>query len=147
MISTPTAEQAVRQVFAAMEDAWNRGDADAFGACFTADATYTTFMGTVYRGRADIADGHRALFAKALKGTTMVNELTGVRFVTSDVAVVTGRGDVGHKRPRTLPKVQTYTLVREAGGEWRIAAFHNTRRKPLMEALTARLAPGSAPRA
>ncbi|NUT39327.1 MAG: SgcJ/EcaC family oxidoreductase [Thermoactinospora sp.] len=142
-----SAETAVRDLFAAMEDAWNRGDADAFAACFTADATYTTFMGTVYRGRADVAEGHRALFAKALKGTTMFNELTGLRFVAPDVAVVTGRGDVGRRRPRELPKVQTYTLVREGDGEWRVAAFHNTRRKPLMEALTARLAPGSAPRA
>ncbi|NUP83394.1 MAG: SgcJ/EcaC family oxidoreductase, partial [Nonomuraea sp.] len=50
-----SAETAVRDLFAAMEDAWNRGDADAFAACFTADATYTTFMGTVYRGRADVA--------------------------------------------------------------------------------------------
>jgi uncharacterized protein (TIGR02246 family) len=146
MISTQSAEQAVRRVFAAMEDAWNRGDADAFGACFTAEATYTTFMGTVYRGRADIAEGHRALFAKALKGTTMVNELADIRFAGPDVAIVTGRGDVGARRPRRLPKVQTYTLVREADGQWRIAAFHNTRRKPLMEALTTRLAPGSAPR-
>ncbi|MET8562612.1 hypothetical protein ABZV75_19155 [Streptomyces flaveolus] len=38
--------------------------------------------------------------------------------------------------------MQTHTLVREADGAWRIAAFHSTRRKPLMEAVSFRFAPG-----
>ncbi|GAA1321322.1 hypothetical protein GCM10009647_054260 [Streptomyces sanglieri] len=30
-------------------------------------------------------------------------------------------------------------------GEWRIAAFHNTKRKPLLEAISFRAAPGLVP--
>jgi uncharacterized protein (TIGR02246 family) len=138
-------EQEVRDLFDALVSAWDANDGDAYGACFTEDASYTTFAGTVYQGRADIAAGHRALFRTFLKGSRMFNELTGIRFHGPDVAVVTGRGDVGKKRPGRLGKVQTYTIVREADGRWRIAAFHNTRRRPLMEAVSFRFVPDSAP--
>jgi uncharacterized protein (TIGR02246 family) len=145
MISTNAAEQAVHALFGELARAWDLGDADAYGACFTAGATYTTFVGTVYRGRDDLAAGHRALFGSVLKGTWMFNEIVDVRFYGDDTAVVVGRGDVARRRPAKLTKVQTYTLVREAG-EWRIASFHNARRKPLMEALSFRFVPASAPR-
>ncbi|MDJ0385579.1 hypothetical protein QMF80_33085 [Streptomyces sp. G-G2] len=66
-----------------------------------------------------------------------------------------------------LSKIQTYTLVRDVArdgngdvardgngdvardgaGQWRIAAFQNTRRKPLMEAVSYRFAPGLVPAA
>ncbi|MEU5959036.1 hypothetical protein [Streptomyces sp. NPDC047525] len=42
-------------------------------------------------------------------------------------------------------RVQTYTLVREQDGQWRIAAFHNTKRKPLMEAISFKAAPALVP--
>ncbi|MET7330581.1 SgcJ/EcaC family oxidoreductase [Nonomuraea sp. NPDC005650] len=136
----------IQELFAELEDAWNRGDGAAYGACFTGDATYTTFAGTVYRGRDDLAAGHQALFDTVLKGTRMFNELTGVRFYGPATAVVTGKGDVARKRPGKLAKVQTYTLVRETDGRWRIAAFHNTRRRPLIEAVSFRYVPASRPR-
>lgn len=146
MTTTRAADQAaVRAILAAMEDDWNRGDGTAYGACFTADASYTAFLGDVYRGRDDIAAGHQALFDTALKGTVMFNEIVDIRFYGPDTAVVLGRGDVGRKRPRKLSKVQTYTLVRQADGGWLIAAFHNTQRKPLLTAISHRLQPKSIP--
>jgi uncharacterized protein (TIGR02246 family) len=136
----------IHAVIAALADAWRRHDADAFGSLFTENATYTTFMGTCYRGRRAIADSHRALFDKPLKGTQLASEIDDVRVFGSATAIVTGRGDTyKHRPPASLSKVQTYTLVREADGRWRIAAFHNTQRKPLLEALTFRLAPGTRP--
>ncbi|SFJ10024.1 hypothetical protein SAMN05421835_10374 [Amycolatopsis sacchari] len=70
-----------------------------------------------------------------------------MRFLGPDVAVLTTRGD-NYKgaAPKKLPKVQTYTLVRE-GERWLIAAFQNTRRKALMERLTFRFAPETRPTA
>ncbi|MEV4576844.1 SgcJ/EcaC family oxidoreductase [Nonomuraea jabiensis] len=136
----------IQDLFAELEDAWNRGDGAAYGACFTQDATYTTFVGTVYHGRDDLAAGHQALFDTVLKGTKMFNEIAEVRFHGPGTAVATGRGDVAKKRPAKLTKVQTYTLVREADGRWRIASFHNTRRRPLMEAVSFRYVPASRPR-
>lgn len=131
---------------AGLAEAWERGDADAFGELFTEDASYTTFAGTVYHGRRDIAESHRALFAKFLKGTRLTSGVSNVRFLRDDVAIVTGSGDTYTKRPPKTPsKVQTLTLVRQAGGRWLIAAFHNTKRKSFMEAVMFRFAPGTRP--
>lgn len=145
----PTTDQdrnAVTAVIAALVDAWRRHDADAYGAQFTEDATYVTFVGTHYQGRRDIVDSHRTLFAGFLKGTRLADEILDIRFHGPGVAVVTGRGDTYKGgRPKKLTKVQTYTLVRDRDGQWRIAAFHNTKRKPLMEAVSFTFAPDLVP--
>ncbi|SDD68224.1 SgcJ/EcaC family oxidoreductase [Glycomyces harbinensis] len=132
---------------AATVEAWAAGDGAAYAANFTADATYVTFVGTLYRGRDEIARAHQALFDKFLKGSVLVDDIADVRFLGADAAVVTSRGDVAKHggRPAKLSKVQTYTLVREADGEWRIAAFHNTKRKALMEKVSFAFAPATAP--
>ncbi len=138
-------EQAVRAVLSDLVAAWERQDADAYGALFTEDATYTTFVGTLYRGRAAIVESHRALFRSFLKGTTLADERIEVRFHGPDVAVVTSRGDVVKgRRRKPLGKAQTYTLVRTDDG-WRVAAFQNTKRRPLLETISARLQPATAP--
>ena len=101
----------------ALEDAWARHDADAYGALFTSDATYTTFLGTRYRGRAEIVESHRALFSRALRGTRIANDILDVRFYGPDTAVLTSSGDTYRGgRPERLGKVQTYTIVRRPDG-------------------------------
>jgi uncharacterized protein (TIGR02246 family) len=135
-------DQEIRGVLAELTAAW--GDADAYGALFLEDATYTTFVGSLYRGRSAIVESHRALFGSFLKGTSLADERIEVHFPGPDVAVVTSRGDVVKKRAKTLGKAQTYTLVRTADG-WRIAAFHNTRRRPLLERISSRLQPATTP--
>lgn len=147
-MDTPADEHAVSAVIAALVEAWHRHDADAYGELFTADATYTTFLGTHYRGRRDIVESHRTLFSTFLKGTRLADEIVGIRFYGPDTAVVTGRGDTYKgKRPKKLGKAQTYTMVREADGRWRIAAFHNTKGRPLMEGISFKFAPGLVPAA
>ncbi|MDQ0378968.1 SgcJ/EcaC family oxidoreductase [Amycolatopsis thermophila] len=137
---------AVTAVLDSLAEAWSRGDADAYAAHFTEDATYITFVGTRYQGRQDIAGSHRALFAKFLKGTRLAHEVIDVRFLGPDAAVLTSRGDtVKGERPKKLTKVQTYTLVRE-DGRWLVAAFHNTQRKALMEGISFRFAPETRPK-
>jgi uncharacterized protein (TIGR02246 family) len=139
---------AVLAVLDALAEAWARHDADAYGALFTEDAAYVTFVGTHYQGRREIAESHRVLFAKYLKGTRLVGEVDDVRFPAPDTAVVVGRGDVHKGRPpRRLTKVQTTVLVRGADGRWLVASFHNTKRKPLLEAVSFRSAPALVPAA
>jgi uncharacterized protein (TIGR02246 family) len=137
---------AVTAVIASLLDAWARHDADAYGALFTDDATYVTWLGTYFRGRREITESHRALWAKFLKGSRLADQILDVRLVGPDAAIVTSRGDTyKRKRPKKLTKVQTYTLVREHDGQWRIAAFQNTKRKALLEALMSRSAPEKRP--
>lgn len=145
-MDTATDEHAISAVMDGLVEAWRLHDADAYGAHFTEDATYTTFAGTRYTGRADIVESHRILFATFVKGTWLAHEIAAIRFHGPGTAVVTGRGDTCKgKRAKKLRKVQTYLLVRESDGQWRIAAFHNTRKRPLMERLSFMAAPGLAP--
>ncbi|MGW5052289.1 SgcJ/EcaC family oxidoreductase [Actinokineospora sp. NPDC004072] len=136
----------IEQVMRELAQAWERQDADAFADLFTADATYVTWVGTLYVGRRDIAESHRTLWAKFLKGTALSGRTHSIRFHGDNTATVVGYGDVHKRTPKArLTKVQTYTLVREGDGRWRIAAFHNTKAKPLAEAVSFRFAPGTKP--
>ena len=140
-----TDDDAVRVLLRDLAVAWARHDADAYGALFTDDATYTTFLGTHYRGRRQIVESHRALFAHALRGTRLADDVLDIRFPHPGTAVVTSRGDTYKgEQPGRLGKVQTYTLVREPDG-WRVAAFHNTKRRRVLEALSFRLVPAARP--
>ena len=141
-MTTTTDEAAIAAVFRRLEQTWAHADATGFGELFTVDCTYTTWVGTAYQGREEVAESHRVLWSRFLKGSRLVGEDVSVRFLTPDVAVVTSRGDVyTGRRPRRLSKVQTYTLVREADGRWRIAAFQNTKRRPLLEKISFRTEP------
>jgi uncharacterized protein (TIGR02246 family) len=122
-------EQQVLAVLGKLVDAWNAGDADAYGELFTEDADYVTFFGVTMPGRATITEGHRALFEGPLKGSKLDGRGVPpkVRFLRPDVAIVVANGgssvgDVEGPRDSTL----TYVLVEESGG-WRIASFQNTR--------------------
>jgi uncharacterized protein (TIGR02246 family) len=140
-----TCEAAIRTLLDQLDQAWAKGDGAGYAAGFTADATYTTFVGTVYRSREDIARAHQALFDTFLKGTKLAGEVQDIRFLGPDTAVVTACGEVYKRKPKKPAKVQTYTLVREDDGQWRVAAFQNTKRRTLMEATSFAFAPATAP--
>jgi uncharacterized protein (TIGR02246 family) len=145
-MATSTDTDTIRSVLGDLIAAWSCHDAGGYGALFTEDATYVTFVGTSYRGRADIVRGHRALFDRFLAGTRLADEIVELRFYGADTAVVTSHGDTYKGvRPKRLSKVQTYTLVRESDGVWRIAAFQNTKRRPLLERISFLLEPASRP--
>ncbi|WP_119726834.1 SgcJ/EcaC family oxidoreductase [Thermomonospora amylolytica] len=149
---TPAADghRQVCAVLSSMTDAWGRGDADAYGAVFTEDATYTTFVGSHYQGRHDIVESHRALFGGFLKGTRLADSYLSIRFYGPTTAIVTTRGDTYKgkpKKPGELSKTQTYTLIRQDDGQWRIAAFHNTKRQRVMERISFLFDPDTKPAA
>lgn len=129
-----TDRAAVEAVLSGLADAWNTGDATAYGRFFTEDADYVTFFGLNVPGREAIESSHRALFEGPLKGS----KLTGgggppkVRFVRDDVAIVVAGGGSsldGEPDPERASTV-TYVLVREPDA-WRVASFQNTRRTPV----------------
>lgn len=128
-----TAETEVRAVLGRLTEAWNAGDATAYGRLFTEDADYVTFFGLNFPGREAIESSHRALFEGPLKGSKLTGQLGAaakVRFVRPDVAVVivgggsslTGADAADEGRESTV----SFVLVEE-DGEWLITAFQNTR--------------------
>jgi uncharacterized protein (TIGR02246 family) len=127
------AEAEVRAVLGRLTEAWNDGDATAYGRLFTEDADYVTFFGLNFPGREAIESSHRALFEGPLKGSKLTGQLGAaakVRFVRPDVAVVvagggssvTGADTTDEGRESTV----SFVLVEE-DGEWLITAFQNTR--------------------
>jgi uncharacterized protein (TIGR02246 family) len=139
--------QRITELLDALVKAWGEGDAAAYGSVFAEDASYITFVGTVYQGRTDIVRSHHALFAKLLKGTRLSYEEIDRRYYGPDTAVVTTRGDTIKGKAKPLTKVQTYTLVRCEDGDWQVAAFHNTARQSIKERMSFRLAPETMPAA
>ena len=129
----PGAVEDVCGTIEGLVNAWSEHDAAAYGSAFTPEATYTTYAGTHYVGRQDIIDSHTALFAEVLSDTQLHHSYLAIQFLTSDVAVLTVRGDTYEgEQPGTPTKIQTYTLVHE-DNQWSVAAFQNTQRKPIME--------------
>ena len=69
-----------------------------------------------------------------MKGTRFVGKVKDLRFLSPDVAVMHAVGSTvmrGKSEPSPeRDSIQTLVAVRE-GGEWRLAAFQNTRVRPM----------------
>jgi uncharacterized protein (TIGR02246 family) len=135
-------ERRIRDLTQQLAEAWNRNDGAAYAAAFTEDCDYVAFDGTHLRGREQNARHHDRLFDGVLRGTRLVYEDVSVRFLTPDVAVMHGYGSVLMPWQSTVPRsrrsIQTYVVVKQDGA-WRIAAFHNTRVRPLPTGFVLRL--------
>ena len=130
----PADERAIRELFEKLLEDWARGDGGAYGSRFTEDADYVAFDGTRTKGREEISASHQQLFDRFLKGTQLTGRVLSVKFLNPDVALVhaTGRTIMrGKSRPSPeRDSIQTLVAVRE-GAEWRFAAFHNSRVRPI----------------
>jgi uncharacterized protein (TIGR02246 family) len=129
-----TDEARILALFDDLLDDWGKGDGEAYGSRFTEEADYVAFDGTHTRGRREISASHQELFDKWLKGTQLTGRILSITFLGSDVALVhaTG-GTVMHGKTKPSPErdsIQTLVAVRD-GDEWRFAAFHNCRVRPI----------------
>ena len=127
-------EAAVRALYQQLMDGWNQGSGDAFAAVFTEDGDLIGFDGTHFKGRQEIAPFHQRLFDKWLKGSRLVGQVKDVRFLHPDVALMHAVGGTvmrGKSEPSPeRDSIQTLVATRQ-DGEWRLAAFQNTRLHPM----------------
>ncbi len=127
-------EAAVRTLYQQLIDAWNTSSGGVYAAPFAEDDDLIGFDGTHFKGRQEIAPFHQRLFDTHLKGTRLVGQVTSVRFLSPDVALMQAVGGTvmrGKSAP-TPERDSIQTLVAtNCGGEWRLAAFHNTRVRPI----------------
>jgi uncharacterized protein (TIGR02246 family) len=124
-------EDAIRQLFQNLVTSWNKGDGGAYAAQFTEDSDYIAFDGTHFKGRKANAENHQKLFDTFLKGSTLEEQrITDLRFITPDVALLHMVGTVKlrwQKKPAPgRSSIQTLIAVKQ-NGEWKFAAFQNTR--------------------
>jgi uncharacterized protein (TIGR02246 family) len=127
-------EAALRALYQQVMDGWNQGSGDAFAAVFTEDGDLVGFDGTHFKGREEIAPFHQQLFDKWLKGSRLVGQVKDVRFLSPDVALMHAvGGTVMRGKTDPVPErdsIQTLVATRQ-DGEWRLAAFQNTRLHPV----------------
>lgn len=129
-----TADDAIRALFDRQCRTWGDGDAGAYGECFTADADYVSYDGTLARGRAAIVAAHDQLFRGVLAGSALVGQVESIRYLRPDLAVVHATGSVLMPWRSKLPKrrLSRQTLVAVATPDgWRFAALHNGRVRPV----------------
>jgi uncharacterized protein (TIGR02246 family) len=131
----PTADESeIQRLIDELTDAWKRGDAEAYGARFLPDATFTNVNGEFYVGRGEFDRRHAEIFRGIFRDTALALTVNKLRFVRPDVAIadidteVSGSqlrpqgvavGPDGALRSRLL-----MALVKEQDTWW-IAAYHN----------------------
>ena len=115
----------VEGFLARIRQAWDAGDAKAYGEQFAEDASYVIFLGDAMFGRPEITGTHHEVFTKWQKGTRMTVRPLSVRRVSEDIVVVVTAGGIGADAPVGYDKLQTYVL-RDRGGRYECVAFQNT---------------------
>jgi uncharacterized protein (TIGR02246 family) len=127
-------EAAVCALFQRMMDSWNTGSGEDYATLFAEDGDLIGFDGTHVKGRHDIAPFHQRLFETHLKDTRLVGQVTSVRFLSPNVALMHAVGGtvVRGKSAPAPERNSIQTLVAtKCGGEWRLAASQNTRVRPI----------------
>ncbi|AOS94722.1 MULTISPECIES: SgcJ/EcaC family oxidoreductase [Mycobacterium avium complex (MAC)] len=135
-------EAAIRDLIARQINSWNAGGGAAYAHTYTPDGDCVSFLGGHHQGRYAIAASGEApsagtLFAKLLRRTQLDVEITHLRFLTSDVAVIHANGGLakpGRRPSRRTRRTNTSVAVRTGDG-WLLAATHNTTQRPLAQKL------------
>jgi uncharacterized protein (TIGR02246 family) len=118
---------AVRAVLEQLYAAWTAGDADAFAALYTEDAT-VVLPGVFHRGRPAVRDYMASAFAGPLKGSRAVDEPQDIRILGADTAIVVSTAGIVLAGEQEVPpdreRLGTWVLSRQ-DGRWLIAAYAN----------------------
>ena len=116
-----SAESEIRATAVAFVEAFNRGDARAVAALWTAAGTAADDSGRIYKGRAAIEAQYAALF-KELPGARMEVSVKSIEFPTPTTAIEDGvaQVDAEHAGP---PQASRYTAVHiKQDGKWLMAS-------------------------
>src|SRR6202167_812589 len=122
-----TDRQAIRDGLASLDKGWEGGDADAFVADYTVDATVVQ-PGVYKKDREEIRTTMAAAFAGPLRGSRATDQPSSIRFLTDDTAIVISQGGIvfpGQDAVASEGLIRaTWVLVRRDGG-WRIGRYHH----------------------
>jgi len=116
--------EAVDQLLAEIAEAWNAGDARAYGARYCPEGTFTNTNGTIDMGRDEVVRTAEEAFQGVLAGTTVSLAVRKLRLVRPDVAVVDLDLRISGVPGGELRTSLMLVLVAE-NGRWWITAQHN----------------------
>jgi len=119
---------AITTVLENLYKAWDAGDADAFVADYTPDAT-AIVPGSYRASREEARQAMAAGFASVLKGTTTTDRPPGIRFLGRDPAIVVSETGVLFPGESEVPAdrmVYATWVLERRDGAWLIAGYHNS---------------------
>jgi uncharacterized protein (TIGR02246 family) len=122
-------EQAIHEVVAQLETAWNGSDGNGFAAPFAEDANFIHIFGGQIDGRAAIEASHRNIFETIYKGSEATFLMRNIRFVRPDVAIVFARAHLKLSETNEIREMDarpTLIMVKNQG-KWQIVALQNTK--------------------
>lgn len=133
-------EAQIRAIVQSEGDAWNRGDAEAFGAHYAKDGSFTNVIGQQLYGRKAFVAQHASIFSTIYKGSHNIFSVSRITFLRPDVALVEIDGVLtgANRLPPGLKAfddgalhVKLQEVMTREKGTWWIAAFHNVAVYPL----------------
>ncbi len=133
-------EVQIRAIVQSEEDAWNRGDAEGFGAHYAEDGSFTNVIGQQLYGRKAFIAQHAGIFSTIYKGSHTSFAASRITFLRPDVALVEIDGALSgaNRLPPGLKAdtdgvmhVKLQEVMTREKGVWWIAAFHNVAVYPL----------------
>jgi uncharacterized protein (TIGR02246 family) len=126
--------EAVDQLLGEIAEAWNAGDARAYGARYRPDGTFTNTDGTLDLGRDEVVRTAEGAFQGVLAGTKLSLAVRKLRLICPDVAVVDldarvsgmpvpppGAGD----EPGREVRISQMLVLLKKDDRWWITAQHN----------------------
>ena len=126
---TQTSHPDADAIAAALTDAWNSYDGDAFAQQFTEDADFVNIFGMHGVGRKAIARAHQAIFEGIYQGSVNRFTVTKVRPIRADAMIAHIKAELSVPQgpmAGLLRAIALAVLVRE-NGAWKIVSFQNTR--------------------
>jgi len=121
-------------------DAWNRGDAEAFGAHYAENGSFTNVIGQQLYGRKAFIAQHASIFSTIYKGSHNMFTVSKITFLRPDVALVEIDGTLSgaNRIPPGLKAaddgslhVKLLEVMSKENGNWWIDLFHNVAVYPL----------------
>lgn len=116
--------EAVDQLLGEIAEAWNAGDARAYGARYCPDGTFTNTDGTLDLGRDEVVHTAEKAFQGILAGTKLSLAVRKLRLVRPDVAVVDLDTRVSGM-PGGEARISQMLVLVEENDRWWITAQHN----------------------
>lgn len=126
---TTEAQTVATEALARLESAWNAADGAAFGAVYTADASFVTIRGDRLLGAEAIGAGHAGIFATIYAGSVNRMELVRAEALAADVVLALSANTLDSPTGPLAgvhQAMSTSVIVRQADGAWRIVSTHNT---------------------
>ena len=133
-------EAAIRSIVQSEAEAWNRGDAEAFGAHYAENGDFTNVIGQQLYGRKAFVAQHALIFSTIYKGSHNEFTVSKITFLRPDVALVDIDGTLSGATamPPGLKAnedgtmhVKLLEVMTKEKDSWVVAAFHNVNVSPL----------------